>query len=85
MSSPEIFEYQWMFSINPSWESKVTDGFFVFNNQEQTVYFKDMNKIGFSLAKGRYCPNYQDEQNCDMLKASTKSKLGTKISFCLNY
>jgi len=85
MSSPEIFEYQWMFSINPSWESKVTDGFFVFNNQEQTVYFKDMNKIGVSLAKGRYCPNYQDEQNCDVLKASTKSKLGAKISFCLNY
>jgi hypothetical protein len=84
-SSTEIFEYQWMFSINPSWESKVTDGSFIFTNQEQTVYFKDMRKIGFSLSKGHYCPSYQNEQFCDVLKASLKSRLGKKISFCLNY
>ena len=83
--SSEIFEYQWSFLINPSWDSKMADGFFIFKNKEQNVCFKDVNKIGFSLSKGHYCPSYQEEQFCEVIKATSNSKLGKKFSFCLSY
>ena len=46
-----MFELKLNFLINPIWSTKETDQGFIFTHQQKTVYFEDVDRIGFELLK----------------------------------
>jgi hypothetical protein len=84
-SSNETFQFNWYFLINPVWISILRDKFLILTNNKETVYFEDVDEIGFNLGQGFYCPSYQDQSPCQTLTASCKSKIGKRIRFLLHY
>ena len=83
--SDEIFLFQLNFLINPIWSTKPTDRGFIFTYQEKSIFLKDSDDIGFELTQSSFCPAYQIERDCEILKASKKIKVGDKIRVCLKY
>lgn len=79
------FRFRWYFLINPSWTIERIDGGFVLADKSQKVRFEDVDRVGFNIVKGCYCPNYQVEESCEALSGSIKCIAGHRISFLLSY
>jgi Heparinase II/III N-terminus/Heparinase II/III-like protein len=77
--------FTWYFLINPDWVGVIKNNALMLTNEEQTVYFEDMDSIGFTLTQGLYCPNYQVEAPCQALRASRTAAAGEKTHFILRY
>ena len=77
--------FTWYFLINPIWIGVKENNTLVLTNEGQTVYFEDMDGIGFTLTQGLYCPNYQAEAPCQVLRASCTASAGEKTCFVLRY
>lgn len=77
--------FTWYFLVNPAWNSVIEDGNLVLTRDGQTVFFEDVDKKGFALVQGLYCPSYQVKSPCRALKASCKAKAGEKIRSLLRY
>ena len=84
-ASQETFQVGWHFLVNPIWDSSISDDCFAFTYQNQTVYFEDIEGIGFKIIQSHYCPAYQVEKSCEALNASLKIGIGEKIRFHLRY
>ena len=81
----EDFQFTWYFLINPVWNCVMKDGTCILTSEGQSVRFKDVNGIGFTLSQGFYCPTYQVEPPCHVLTASTTNRTWEQINFLLYY
>jgi hypothetical protein len=81
----EDFQFTWYFLINSVWNCVMKDGTCILTSEGQSVRFKDVNGIGFTLSQGLYCPAYQVESPCPVLTASTTNRTWEQINFLLYY
>lgn len=81
----EDFQFTWYFLINPVWNCVMKDGTCILTSEGQSVRFKDVNGIGFTLSQGLYCPLYQVESPCPVLTVSTTNRTWEQINFLLYY
>jgi len=77
--------FTWYFLLNPDWTGVMGNNTLELRNEGNTVYFEDMDGIGFTLTQGLYCPNYQVEAPCQALKTSRTAATGKKTHFLLRY
>jgi Heparinase II/III-like protein len=77
--------FTWCFLINPIWSGVKENNALVLTHEGQTVYFEDMDGIGLTLTHGLYCPNYQAEAPCQVLRASRTAAAEEKTHFVLRY
>ena len=77
--------FTWYFLLNPDWTGVMENSTLVLKSDGITVFFEDIDGIGFDLTQGLYCPNYQIEAPCQALRASRTVAAGQKTHFLLRY
>jgi hypothetical protein len=81
----EEYRFSWNFLINPKFDIRIEKNKCILKDKGKSLFFNDIDKVGFILENESYCPNYLQEKKCPAIKAYCHARSNDKINFKLQY